>query len=173
MRLAPCAALVLLAGCGAGQPFGPPKACTLIGCEDQFTATLAQADGALPSGPQTLTVAVDGATATCSFTLPLASGAGFVDCPNGLQLLVRQAENCATTMNAQTATLTCTPVPGQFSEELTIVGKPATVHVTQTSNGATLVDAAVTPSYQKSQPNGAGCDPICSQASESLVLAPK
>jgi hypothetical protein len=171
--LAYLAALVCLGACGSGTPSGAPKACTEIGCIDQFSATLATADGALPSGTQTLTVTADGTTVTCSFSLPLATGAGSVpSCPSALQLQIRQASTCMTTDDGTAKTRSCTPVAGQFSEVLTLVGTPAMVHVTQTSADATLVDQTVTPTYTKTQPNGPGCDPICSQAGSALVLAP-
>ena len=75
-----------------------------------------------------------------------------------------------TTNDGKSATLTCTPIAGRFSEDVTLMGTPAMVHLTQTSGGATLVDMTVTPTYTKTQPNGPGCDPICSQASSALVL---
>jgi hypothetical protein len=174
VRLAHCAALVLLVGCGKGALGGGARACTDIGCLDQFTATLARADGALPSGAQTLTVTASGATTTCSFTLPLASpSGGSVDCPSGFQLFVLPAQSCTSTNDGGVATLSCTPIAGQFTEQLTILGTPTTVHVTQTSNGATLLDQTVAPPYKTSQPNGPGCDPICSQGSGTFVLAPQ
>jgi hypothetical protein len=172
MRLAHCAALMLLVGCGKAAPGGGAHACTEIGCVDQFTATLARADGTLPSGAQKLTVTADGATTTCSFTLPPASpSGGGVDCPSGFQLFVLPAQSCASTNNGTVATQTCTPLAGQFSEELTILGTPATVHVMQMSNGATVIDATVAPLYKVTQPNGPGCDPICSQGGGALVLS--
>jgi hypothetical protein len=173
MRLARWALLVALVGCGGAKPGGGPKVCTDVGCEDQFMATLEEASGALPTGMQTLTVTADGVTTTCSFTLPLETptGVGAVDCPSGIELLILEAQSCTSTTNGTTKTLSCTPIAGHFSEELTIRGKPATVHLTQTSNGATLVDVTVAPAYQMHQPNGPGCDPICSQASGGFVLA--
>jgi len=172
MRLAHCAALVLLVGCGKGAPGGGAHACTEIGCVDQFTATLARADGTLPAGAQTVTVTADGATATCSFTLPPASpGGGSVDCPSGFQLFVLPAQSCTSTNDGSVETQTCTPVAGRFSEQLTILGTPATVHVMQMSNGTTLLDQTLAPPYTKTQPNGPGCDPICSQGSGAFVLA--
>jgi hypothetical protein len=138
-----------------------------------LTVSLAQADGTLPSGPQTLSATVNGTTTTCSFTLPLATsgGAGPVACPGGLQLAIQATESCTSTNNGQGSTLRCTPIAGQFHELLTFMGAPGMVHVTQTSGGATLVDQTVTPSYKKTYPNGPDCDPGCSQASVSLVLA--
>jgi hypothetical protein len=118
---------------------------------------------------QTLTVTADGAATTCSFTLPLASG-GSVTCPSGLQVVIMQKQTCTTMTGAYATSQTCTPVAGKFSELLTLTSTPAAVHVTQTSDGATLLDTMVSPTYRMSQPNGPGCDPICSQGSGSLVL---
>jgi hypothetical protein len=170
MRLALWVGLVLTTSCGSGTPFGGAHACGLVGCGDQFTATVQDANGSLPSGAQALTVMADGVTTTCSFTLPLATD-GAADCPSGLQVLVLQAQTCVTSSNSQTKTQSCTPVAGKFAEIVTIAGKPATIHFTQTVNGATALDQTLTPAYTTSQPNGPGCDPVCTQASAMLALA--
>lgn len=171
MRIAGLVALLWVGACGLGPVGSGARACGLVGCLDQFTATMQDANGALPAGAQTLTVTADGMTASCSFTLPLAMGSGQVTCPGGLQVLVRQAETCVSSSNSQTTTLTCTPVAGMFSEIVTITGKPTTIHLTQTVNGATALDQTLTPAYTTSQPNGPGCDPVCEQASAVLTLA--
>jgi len=120
---------------------------------------------------QTLTVTADGATTTCSFTLPLAANQN-PQCPSPLMVLVIQDRTCTTTGDGQYMTQTCTPVAGKFSEQVTLMGKPMTAHFTATVDGATYLDQMVTPTYVTSQPNGPGCDPICSQAGVNLLLAP-
>jgi hypothetical protein len=165
MRFAWLAALLELGACGSGTPGGGAHACTLIGCFDQFTATLHDANGGLPSGMQTLTVMADGATTTCSFTLPLASGM-LPACP-GLQVQVIQQMSCVTSGSGQYKMQSCTLVAGKFSEVVTLMGRPATVNLTQTSDGAKILDQMLTPTYATTQP---GCDPVCAQAGAELVL---
>jgi hypothetical protein len=166
-----CVGLVLTASCGSGTPGGGAHACGLVGCVDQFTATVQDANGSLPSGMQTLTVTADGATTTCSFTLPLATGGGAVTCPGGLQVLVRQGQTCVASGSGAYKTQSCTPDAGKLSEVVTLTGKPATLHFTQTVDGATALDQTLTPAYTSAQPNGPGCDPVCAQASAMLTLA--
>jgi hypothetical protein len=167
-----CASAALLASCGSGSGPSGAHACTLVGCSDQLTATLRDANGSLPSGMQTLTVTADGATTMCSFTLPLAANQS-PQCPSPLLVLVIQDRTCVTTGDGSYMMQTCTPVPGKFSEQIMLMSKPATVHFTATVDGTTYLDETVTPTYVTTQPNGPGCDPICSQAGVSLLLAPK
>jgi hypothetical protein len=166
--LAYLGASLALAACGSGSPGG--HACTEIGCVDQFTATLQDASGGLPSGMQTVTVVADGVMTSCSFTLPLAAGSG-TSCPSPLQIAVQPKMMCMSTGTPQYPAETCTPVPGKGSELVTLTGKPAMVHLTQTSGGTTYLDMMLTPTYSTSQPNGPDCPPTCSQASATLTLA--
>jgi hypothetical protein len=168
-----CASAAFLVSCGAGSgPGGGGPACTLVGCSDQLTATLRDANGGLPSGMQTLSVTADGATTTCSFTLPLAANQS-PQCPSPLMVVVIQDQTCKTSGTPQYMTQTCTPVAGKFSEQVSIMGKPTMARFTATVDGAPYLDETVTPTYTTTQPNGPGCDPICSQAGVTLVLAPK
>jgi hypothetical protein len=175
MRGAMVAAVALLGACGSGTPGGGSHACTLIGCEDQFTATVHDSNGGLPSGMHAITVTADGAILRCVFTVPLATlpggGTAGLNCPAGLQVQVIQRTTCVTSGTPNYQTQTCTPVAGKFNELIVVVGKPTSLHVTQTVDGATFLDQTVTPAYTTSQPNGPDCDPICSQGSAEWVLA--
>lgn len=73
----------------------------------------------------------------------------------------------------QVQTQLCTPVAGKFDELVTLVGSPTTVHVTQTVGGATYLDETATPTYATTRPNGPSCEPVCSQATLTWVLAPQ
>jgi hypothetical protein len=164
-----CASVSLLTACGSGSPGG--HACTEIGCVDQLMATLQDASGGLPSGMQAVTVTADGVTTSCSFTLPLAANSA-PSCPSPLQIAVQPMMKCTNTGTAQYPVQTCTPVPGTGTEQITLMGKPATVRLTQTSDGTTWLDQTVTPAYTTTQPNGPDCPPTCSQATVMLTLAP-
>ena len=68
--------------------------------------------------------------------------------------------------------------PGMSSNEygdITIVVRHAakTVPISVRRDGALLLDAELTPSYTKRQPNGPECGPTCFSASETLTLRPE
>jgi hypothetical protein len=165
-RLFSCGVLlavgVSLAGCFTS------KACTLRGCQDQFHATVAGADGSIPSGTHVLDVTADGITVSCTFQVPLAQQPGGGDvapqCPQGLGVFIGQASTCTETDTASSKSLTCVPIAGRFFEDITVTGKPAQLHVRLTVNGAAVLDQSEAPRYTSNQPNGPGCDPICQQA---------
>src|SRR5260221_2198681 len=144
MRLAVLTAALAAGACGSGTaPGNGASICTLIGCTDEFTATLHDTTGGLPSGKQVLTVTANGTTLTCSFTLPRPATGG-ITCPKGLTVSVVQAQTCVTSGTGQYQTLTCTPVAGKFNEVVAIVGSPTTLHVNQTVDGATYLDQTTT-----------------------------
>jgi hypothetical protein len=169
------AGVVWLGACGAGLPGGGAHACSDVGCEDQFTATVHDANGALPSGMHALTVTAGAAILRCVFTVPLATlpggGTAGLNCPAGLQVQVLPKTTCVTSTTPSSKMQACTPVAGKLDELIIIAGKPASLHVTQTIDGATYLDQTVTPTYTTSRPNGPGCEPLCSQASAEWVLA--
>jgi hypothetical protein len=164
----------ILASCGVKLP-ETSKACTLIGCFDQLTATVTGADGAIPPGMHLLTVTADALTTTCAFKYPpdvLPSG-GTVEpsCPQGLAVTVGPKTVCTETSTTSTKTQTCTPVADQSVETITVAGMPARVHVVQTMAGASILDETASPTYTSSQPNGPGCDPTCHQATATWTFS--
>jgi hypothetical protein len=175
MRGVLMAGVVWLGACGAGLPGGGVHTCPEIGCQDQFTATVHDANGALPTGMHALTVTAGGAVLRCVFTVPLPTrpggGTAGLDCPAGLQVQVIPKITCVTTSTPSAKTQSCMPVAGELDELITVMGNPASLHVTQTVDGATYLDQTVTPTYTTSRPNGPGCEPLCSQASAEWVLA--
>lgn len=154
------------AGCGA-SPFGS-KGCSTAGCGDQFTATVAAASSAIPPGIHTIDVTADGAALSCTFTIPPATsatgGAVNAECQVGLQVVVGPATICATTRTDGALIQSCEPVSGQLTEYIIVKGTPASVRVEQSVGGTVIFDQSSTPMYQKNQPNGPGCEPICQQA---------
>lgn len=159
-------------GCG-GNPFAP-KACTLIGCGDQFTATVSAASGALPTGTHTVDVTADGAMLSCTFVFPLetlpSGGTIGVQCQNGLRVDVVSATICTTTQSDAALMQRCDPVPGQLKEHITVSGTPASIRVEQSVGGTVILDESAMPTYQSSQPNGPGCEPICRQAGAEWTI---
>jgi len=165
-------AIVLIVGAAAtacGSASEGPKSCTLIGCSDVFVATVRSADGSFSSGAHRIETMVDGVSATCRFTFPLATAQGgdtvLAQCGD-MTVMVRPEVTCTNTATSSQ----CEPIPGKFIETITLLGTPAQVHVWQYVDDVPILDAAVAPSYMETQPNGPGCGPICQQASASWTL---
>jgi hypothetical protein len=166
--------MLLLGGVLAAGGCSGTKACTLIGCLDQFSASVQRADGSFPSGSHRVEVLADGASLTCTFTFPAAnaSGGGYVyaACPSGLMVSVSPALVCTDVTTNAAVTHQCDPIPGQFVESISLTGTPGQVHVWQYVDDAAILDAAAAPTYQDSQPNGPECGPTCRQASASWTM---
>jgi hypothetical protein len=163
-----------LAGCSGGGGDGGTKTCTLIGCVDQFSASVRRADGAFPSGTHRVEVLADGASLSCTFTFPseTASSAGYVyaACPAGLMVSVSPEVVCTDVRSDGAVSHQCEPVLGRFIESISLTGTPAQVHAWQYVDDAAILDVAAAPSYEESRPNGPGCAPVCRQASVAWTL---
>jgi hypothetical protein len=157
------------AGSSCESSSSGPKACTLIGCADNFTATAQRADGSIPDGAHRIEVLADGVTLKCAFTLPLA-GTAQPTCDAGLTVTVVPAQICIQTQGGSGSSSTCNAIPGKFVETVTLPGVPGQVHVWQYVDDAAILDAAVAPQYQDSRPNGPGCLPVCRQASVAWTM---
>ena len=148
--------------------------CTLIGCQDQFSAAVSRADGSFPSGTHRIEILADGASVTCTFAYPLMTGPSGAtvspSCPTGLVVSVEQQQVCTQTNENGGVASTCQPIPGQFFETIRLVGTPAQVHVWQYVDDVALLDAATAPAYQDYFPNGPACGPPCHQASAVWTL---
>ena len=149
-------------------------ACTEIGCQDGFRATVKRADGSFPSGNHRVEILADGVTTTCTFTFPLPTTAGGVtqspQCPLGITVNVGTAEICKEIHTTTSSSLQCEPVPGQFVETIVISGAPAQVHAWQYVDDVPILDAAAAPTYREVFPNGTDCPPACRLAEWSWTL---
>jgi hypothetical protein len=150
------------------------KTCSLVGCQDQFSANLQTADGSFPSGTHQVDVVADGLTLSCAFSFPLgtAPGGGTIapSCPMGLNVGVWPATVCTSTTTGATASQTCDPIPGHFVESITLTGAPTRVQLQQSVDGTSLLNVEMAPTYVVNRPNGPDCDPACRQSSASLTL---
>jgi len=155
------------AACSGGD--SAPKACTLIGCADNFSASAQRADGSIPDGAHRIEVLADGTTLKCAFTLPLA-GTAQPSCDAGLSVTIVPAQICIQTQGSSSSSSTCNVIPGKFVERVALSGTPGQVHVWQYVDDLTVLDVAVAPQYQDSQPNGPGCPPVCRQASLAWTM---
>jgi|SRR4029079_1084859 len=157
------------AAVGCDSSSSGPKACTLIGCADSFTASVQRADGSIPDGAHRIEIVADGKTLHCSFTLPLA-GTAQPTCDAGLGVTVVPGQICIQTGGGSGSSATCNVLPGKFVETITLQGTPGQVHVWQYVDDASILDAAVAPQYEDSRPNGPECGPVCRQASVAWTL---
>jgi hypothetical protein len=177
----PTAALLLMAvlGCGAGGCSGAAISpshdaaiglsdgggldsladgaitCTLIGCVDQFSATVTVDTNMVPAGMHVLTVTFDGAATSCPFNLPPRTDPVNDPCAAAFSLMVPG-----------------TSTDGKFTEKIVVPGAPTSIEVRQTLDGTVVLDQTISPAYQTNQPNGPGCGPTCHQASAAAWTIP-
>jgi hypothetical protein len=156
-------------GVAGSCELGTSKACTARGCVDQFRASISSADGNVPQGAHAVEVMADGVRSSCTFQVPLdqvpGGGMATPSCPSDLWVLIVQEHDCTESTQGNAKVLTCTPIPGRYTEEITVMGRPESVRVRVTVDGAVVLDRTESPSYEESRPNGPGCDPLCHQAS--------
>jgi len=150
------------------------KACTEIGCTDQFSAAIEGASASLPPGMHRLDVVADGTTLSCTFSVPVeplpGGGLPAPTCSPGLMLFVGPAMTCTTFETDAAKGQRCEPIPDRVQERLSIAGTPAHVTVTQWAGDAMIFQQTAAPTYQLNRPNGPDCEPVCRQASAAWSL---
>ncbi len=137
-------ALILGACLAPPVPAGPQNACTAIGCESQLAFDLG-AD-LQPGGTYELEACIDGdcATATVPIPPPVDGGGSFgVGGPFTLD-----AGNDIVTVR-----LVGEDYSGAHEVSLTLAG-----------TDGLMIDVEATTEFERGQPNGPGCEPICWQA---------
>jgi hypothetical protein len=125
--------------------------CTNVGCQPGFSAKVHRADGSFPTGTHQVAIVAGGGTSQPT-------------CPSGMTIWVLPVTDCTETNSGSSGTETCTDIPGQFVEWITLTGTPAEVQAQQSVDGAVILDATVAPTYQEVAPNDVECGPICHQA---------
>jgi hypothetical protein len=128
------------------------RACTEIGCQSGFSVDWESASGWKP-GRYVFEIELDGAKTTCEGALPLrACGAGpSLTCSPGGAVMIGESG--------------CALPPGQHGfSGFSVSTFPSSVSVTIKRDGKALSTESFRPSYQTSQPNGPGCEPVCKQA---------
>jgi hypothetical protein len=146
------------------------KGCTLVGCEDSFTANVRRADSSFPAGAHRIEVLADSAIRTCTFTYPFAMPGDNPNCGLDLRVMVWPETTCTDTTDGGVVTHQCDTIPTRLYELITIPGTPGQVHVSQSVDDTTILDVAAAPSYQDVAPNGRECGPICRQATASWTF---
>lgn len=143
---------ILLGACGAEHD------CTLIWCADGFSLRTEPSE-AWPPGAYRFVIEADGETVTCTGSLPLPPcGTRAITCDRDDVVEIDES-GCAL------------PASQQAFSGLNFPGNPETVTIELQRDGSTLTRRTFTPAYQTTQPNGPGCEPICTQASDTFALA--
>ena len=149
---------LLLNGC-------PGDYCDPTPCANEFSAKVRSVDGSFPSGTHRIDVAADGASLSCTFVFPLATGADGravqPTCDAGLFVDVSPQLACAGDW--------CQPIDGKFEEIIFVSGAPAEVHALQVVDGVTILDVVAAPSYVGAR-TSPECPPVCRVASASWTL---
>lgn len=126
------------------------KSCTLIGCESRLSVAFTAATW--PAGTYQVLAQTPTGPRTCTVALPLPS--------NG------QAA-CTGTMTLGTSG-SALPTAQHSLVGVQLADQPTQLTLTVTRDGAELAKKTFAPVYTVSQPNGAGCEPVCKQANEQL-----
>lgn len=132
------------------------RACTEIGCQDGLLIRVLSA-AAWPHGQYRFDIEQDGARVVCTGTLPLPS------C--GVQAMVCDGPGPVITESG------CALEPAAHAfGDVTFTTTPAEVAIVVTHDGKPVDAGRWHPAYQTIQPNGPGCEPICTNAMVELVL---
>lgn len=132
------------------------KACTKMGCESGFSIVF-QPKAPWPQGPYRFQFEIDGRTLTCTGSLPLKSCAERnVICDGGDVTIAESGCDL--------------PAASHSFWSASFQGFPREVSVTAYLDGSQIGTLQHKPAYQRNQPNGPGCDPVCCSASSELTL---
>jgi hypothetical protein len=137
-------------------PFSAGKACTQIGCSNGLQVALVPNER-WPAGDYRFEFSSEAGTATCSGSLPLP--------PCGTPALV------CTGMAVQIGESGCAlPAAAHGFSDVMLSSTPATLRIDVLHDGERKVVREFRPQYRRVEPNGAGCGPVCTNASERLVV---
>lgn len=151
-------------GCSAGNneapraeppaPHPSPRACTEIGCIDGLHVTLTPGER-WPAGAYAFDIQTDGGSTSCRGSLPLPPcGTPGLSC-SGQAVQIGES-GCAL------------PAAAHGFSTLTFPSTPKRVHVRITRESEAIAERELQPVYQRVQPNGPGCEPVCTTAGETL-----
>lgn len=143
-------AVVSLAACDS-----PAVACTLIGCEDAYSVTLAPAGDALTSGRYDVVASAAGRTESCSFTVTVDT-----DLAVGVS---NESDGCR-------GAFAFTPAAEDGRAQVRVLFPPLEddVILRVHRDGAELASVRVDPVYVGQYPNGPDCGAGCRQANTAV-----
>ena len=146
--------LACAGGCSDGSAPQVQHGCTQIGCVNglsvQFSRPLREA------GSYTVMLELDGERVSCQSTLPFASCSAESPCSSSKVIL--EQSGCALPPSAH-------EIVG-----LRVTSTVRTLSLRIQRDGGEIASQNFTPSYIRSAPNGEDCEPICEQASATLVV---
>lgn len=149
--------VALVTACSASsQPRVEGHECTAIGCADGFFVTITSAS-AWPAGAYVVTVVADGATTTCAATFPLTASSTPACSGPGVQVGLSGS---------------LLPAAQQSIASVTLMTTPKAVSIDVARDGASIGGRSYTPTYKTSRPNGPDCEPVCTNASDTLAVSP-
>jgi hypothetical protein len=155
-----CLVGLLLAACSSN---GQQKSCTLIGCTDEFAVEISQSSGAALGLAADLVI--DGRAVSC----PALSGTDRATCDSTVVASSYELQSCTDSTSGSVVTETCVGT-GNYALRITITGTPKLVDISLRGTTAPVAEQTFQPQYTSAQPNGAGCDPACSQAFATWTL---
>ncbi len=143
-----CCVLMMLVLADASLMSGCQN-CTAIGCVDDSLIEVRSSTNSFADGSYEMSVEGDNLTGSCNFVLK--DGA-----------MVASSAKCSGSL---------TGVSSQANKwTYTLQGSPSTFKVVLKVDSQVKLEQTVEPTYQESQPNGAGCPPVCKNATVSLSL---
>jgi hypothetical protein len=132
------------------------RACTEIGCSSGFRLGVLPRE-AWPSGRYRFVFRMDGQVTTCNGSLPLPPcGTRGIQC-DGDSLRIGES-GCAL------------PAASHAFSDIDFQGFPRELSVEVFLDDHSVAQVDYQPVYRFSQPNGAGCEPICCSASGDLKI---
>lgn len=152
VRLRLCVALLAVASFTACD--SPTMgACTLIGCEDAYSVTLAPSGDAFPPGRYHVEASADGTTETCTFDV---TSSAFLE-------VSQESDGCQ-------GAFAFTPSADGASRQVRVLFSPLADDVTVRvrRDGDDVASLRVDPVYVDQYPNGPDCGAVCRQADTSI-----
>jgi hypothetical protein len=131
-----------------------PVACTEIGCNDHLSLELRPNGVRFVQGTYEVQLTANGATRSCSFRVLDPSKCPLGDCFHG--------EGCDAMIFAVYQN------PERIVIQYPVMETALDISVTR--DGVTIASTAIQPVYQRLQPNGPYCPPVCYQAVVELIL---
>lgn len=144
-----------LVACGASSDSGA-HGCTEIGCVNGFNVKVTSS-GAWKAGKYTVTVVADGVTTTCTADLPLTPQSTASCSAAGVQIGLSGS---------------ALPAEQHSISDVALTATPKSVMITIARDGTSIGAQSFTPAYKTSRPNGATCEPVCTNASDTLAVVP-
>ncbi len=112
---------------------------------------------------------------SCRFRIPEdvpARGSSVqLDCTGALMLSLQQDSKCTPPPKNSRTSGPCELLEGQFALVGGVEGTPKELTIQLTRDGTSIVSRTVSPKYQRLQPNGPDCEPVCNRAEESITVS--